>query len=110
MNLMNIDGQNAVITYDPDIDMFRGEFVGLAGGADFYAKTTDALRHEGHVSLSVYLDMCREQGRDPYRDFSGKFNARINPELHARAVEAATAKGISLNQLVEEAIQHEVAA
>ncbi len=109
MNIMTIDGHRAVVSYDPDIDMFRGEFLGLAGGADFYASTTAKLRKEGRASLKVYLDMCREKGREPYRHFSGRFNARIDSELHARAVEMAAAKGISLNQLVEEAIQHEVA-
>lgn len=108
MNLMTIDGHNAVITYDPDLDMFRGEFLGLSGGADFYASNTEGLRTEGRTSLQVYLDVCKESGRDPFRHFPGKFNARINPELHARAVEQAAAKGVSLNQLVEEAIQHEV--
>jgi predicted HicB family RNase H-like nuclease len=106
---MTIDGHNAVITYDPDMDMFRGEFLGLSGGADFYARNTDDLRSEGRASLNVYLDVCEETGRDPFRHFSGKFNARVNPELHARAVELAAARGLSLNQLVEEAIQHEVA-
>lgn len=109
MNLMTIHNQRAVISHDPDIDMFRGEFVGLAGGADVYARTIDELHAEGATSLKLYLDMCREQDREPYRHVSGKFNARIHRELHARAMEVATAKGISLNQLVEEAIQHEVA-
>ena len=36
INQMTIDGVKAVITYDSDIDMFRGEFLGLNGGADFY--------------------------------------------------------------------------
>ena len=31
------DGYKAVIAYDPEIEMFRGEFVGLNGAADFYA-------------------------------------------------------------------------
>ena len=35
INTMTIDGYDAVIQYDPDIKMFRGEFVGLNGGADF---------------------------------------------------------------------------
>jgi len=108
MNLMNIDGHNAVITYDPEIDMFRGQFIGLASGADFYANTTEKLRAEGAISLKVYMDMCREKGRDPFRHFSGKFNARIAPDLHARAVELAAAEGVSLNQFVERAIQHEI--
>jgi hypothetical protein len=44
---MSIDGFDALIQYDPDIKMFRGEFVGLNGGADFYAKSIDGLAKEG---------------------------------------------------------------
>jgi len=36
MNTMTINGYQAVIAFDPDIQMFRGEFVSLNGGADFY--------------------------------------------------------------------------
>ena len=33
-NVMEFEGgYKAVITYDPEIEMFRGEFVGLNGGA-----------------------------------------------------------------------------
>lgn len=35
MNIMDIDGYKAAIAYDPDIDLFRGEFIELNGGADF---------------------------------------------------------------------------
>ena len=34
-NVMEINGVKAVIAFDPEINMFRGEFVGLNGGADF---------------------------------------------------------------------------
>lgn len=37
-NTMEIDGYKAIIQFDPDIDMFRGEFIGLNGGADFHAR------------------------------------------------------------------------
>ena len=46
INQMTIDGVKAVITYDSDIDMFRGEFLGLNGGADFYAQDAEGLRRE----------------------------------------------------------------
>jgi predicted HicB family RNase H-like nuclease len=62
MDILEIDGYRAVIQCDPDIDMFRGEFVGLNGGADFYAKDIDNLRKEGEISLKVFLEMCREDG------------------------------------------------
>ena len=42
--------------------MFRGEFAGLNGGADFYATTVDGLKEEGRKSLKVFLEMCAEDG------------------------------------------------
>jgi predicted HicB family RNase H-like nuclease len=109
-NMMIIDGYRAVIQYDPDVTLFHGEFVGLNGGADFYAADVAGLHKEGKASLKAFIDTCKENGIAPVRHFSGKFNARIDPDLHARAVEAATAQGISLNQFVERAISHEIHA
>ena len=43
-NVVEINGEKAVIAFDPEIQMLRGEFVGLNGGADFYAVAFDALR------------------------------------------------------------------
>lgn len=64
-NVMMIDGQRAVIEYDPDIEMFRDEFVGLNGSADFYAKNIAGLKQEGKASLKVFLQICAEEGIDP---------------------------------------------
>jgi predicted HicB family RNase H-like nuclease len=38
MNIMTVEGRKAKIEYDPEFDMFRGEILGLNGGADFYGK------------------------------------------------------------------------
>ena len=105
MNTMTINGYQAVISLDPDIQMFRGEFVGLNGGADFYAKDVDGLRHEGEISLRVFLEACAEDGVDPRKHFSGKFSLRVDPELHEAATIAAAAHGQSLNQWAAEAIR-----
>lgn len=103
-NIMTIDGQKAVIQYDPDIEMFRGEFLNLSGGADFYASDIDGLKREGSQSLKVYLDMCREKGIEPYKSYSGRFNVRMPPDLHAAIVCKAAAQGKSLNDLIIEAV------
>lgn len=84
-----INSQKAAITYDENTDMFRNEFVGLNGGADFYAKDIQGLHEEGETSLKLFLDMCKEDGVEPYKNFSGKFNVRIAPELHADVVAVA---------------------
>lgn len=108
MNTLEIDGHKAVVLFDPEINMFRGEFLGLTGGADFYADSVEGLRHEGSISLRTFLETCHERGIEPYRSFSGKFNVRIPGELHAEAVQAAAARGVSLNDLVREALTHEL--
>lgn len=109
--MMNIDGYNAIIKYDPVIDKFRGEFVGLNGGADFYATNIEALRKEGKISLKIFLDLCKEEGLNPIKSYSGKFNLRVPPELHALIAAKAAAEGKSLNKcvtdLLGEAIQHQ---
>ena len=97
-NTMNIDGHRAVITFDPDIVMFRGEFSGLSGGADFYAEDVAGLRREGATSLRVYLEACASRGIDPLAKASGAINLRVPPDLHRAATLAAKASGKSLNQ------------
>ena len=87
-------------TLDPDIEMFRGEFIGLNGGADFHARDIAGLGREGAASLEVFLEMCAGDGVEPRGRFSGKFNVRIPPELHEAISAAAAADGKSLNQWV----------
>lgn len=105
INVMTIGGYQAVITFDPEINMFRGEFVGLNGGADFYAKDVEGLQHEGEISLKVFLEACAEDGVEPRKHFSGKFILRVDPETHEAAAIAAAAHGKSLNQWAVEAIK-----
>jgi predicted HicB family RNase H-like nuclease len=100
MNIMTVEGNKAKIVYDPEIDMFRGEILGLNGGADFYGKTPDELRIELKKSLQVFLEVCKEKGIEPYKEYSGKFNLRIPSELHSEIAEKAAAEGKSLNRWV----------
>ena len=64
---MSIDGHKARVAYDTQIGMFRGEFMGLRGGADFYAATKECLAREGRLSLQAYNDICAEKGISAYR-------------------------------------------
>ena len=106
MNVMEINGVKAVIAFDPEINMFRGEFVGLNGGADFYSTDIDGLRREGEISLKVFLDMCAEEGVSPYRKTSGRLNLRLSQELYNKAATMAKASGKSLNAWIVDVIRH----
>jgi predicted HicB family RNase H-like nuclease len=108
MNVMNLNGYSAKIDYDPELDMFRGEILGLNGGADFYGKNPKELRSEFRKSLEVFLAVCREKGIEPRRHFSGKFNLRIPPELHEQLAIVAEAEGKSINAIAQEALRERV--
>ena len=110
MNLMTVDGYQAKIEYDEELDLFRGEILGLSGGADFYGKNPKMLRTEFKKSLQVFLEVCREKGIEPRRQFSGKFNLRIPPELHEKLAIEAQAQGKSINTLAQEALKERVVA
>jgi predicted HicB family RNase H-like nuclease len=107
---MTVDGYHAKIEYDEDLDLFRGEILGLNGGADFYGKNPKELRSEFKKSLKVFLEVCKEKGIEPRRHFSGKFNLRISPDLHEQLAIAAQAEGKSINTLAQEALRARVAS
>jgi len=108
MNIMEVDGYKAKIEYDPELDQFRGEILGLNGSADFYGKNPASLRKEFKNSLRVFLEVCKEKDLSPSKQYSGKFNLRIPPRLHSEIAVRATAENKSINQWVSEALNNSV--
>ena len=108
MNIMEIDGYKAKIEYDPELDQFRGEILGLNGSADFYGKSPASLRKEFKNSLKVFLEVCEEKGLNPIKEYSGKFNLRIPPWLHSDIAARATFEDKSINQWVSEILKRSV--
>ena len=108
MNIMEVEGYKAKIEYDPELDQFRGEILGLNGSADFYGKSPASLRKEFKNSLRVFLEVCEEKNLSPTKQYSGKFNLRIPPRLHSDIAARATAENKSINQWVSEALNDSV--
>lgn len=109
MNLMIIQGHQALVQYDPDIELLRGEFLDLNGSADFYAADVKKLKQEGEKSLEIFFEVCKEKGINPEKNFSGKFNVRIDPTLHKSIAVAAKAGNQSLNQLIADTLTRSLA-
>ncbi len=108
-NVMEINGYKALIAFDPETNLFRGEFIDLNGGADFYAADVKSLHREGKISLKVFLDMCREDGVEPRKNYSGKLMVRLPADLHHKAAVSAAATGKSLNAWLAEVVAHAAA-
>ena len=67
MNMMEVDGYMAKIEYDPELDQFRGEILGLNGSAGFYHKSPASFRREFKNSLKAHQEVCKEKGITPRR-------------------------------------------
>ncbi len=52
-------------------------------GITFEGVSVDELRSAFRASVDDYLAWCEERGEASDKPYSGKFNIRISPELHA---------------------------
>ena len=109
--MMEYKGYFGSVTFDDEAGLFFGRVGNLQrDGITFEGSSVDELRAAFRASVDDYLAWCAERGESPEKPYSGRFNVRIPPELHARAAHIAEAKGESLNELVRKAIEDEVGA
>jgi predicted HicB family RNase H-like nuclease len=104
MNSMKYRGYTARIEFDDRDDIFIGRVIGARDAICFHAETVADLRREFQVSVDDYLKYCSEKGLEPDKPASGKLMLRIPPEVHAAALVAAQASGLSLNQWAAQAL------
>ncbi|MBI3838525.1 MAG: type II toxin-antitoxin system HicB family antitoxin [Planctomycetia bacterium] len=87
--------------YDHETGLFHGEVDGTRDVITFQGKTVDQLRAAFVDSVDDYLEFCKKRGEAPEKPYSGRFLARISPQLHQQLSELAKDSGTSLNALVE---------
>jgi predicted HicB family RNase H-like nuclease len=66
------------------------------------------LRQEFQKAVEDYISFCKKNGNPVQKSLMGSFNIRIKPDIHQRAALVALQKNISLNQLVQQAIEREL--
>ena len=98
----------ATVVYDAEEDMLRGNVINTSSHIDFFADSVEGLKQEFATSIEVYLDVCKDHGIAPERGYSGKFNLRLDPTLHARVALEAVAEGVSINTWVAAAIRDRI--
>ena len=94
--------------YSTDDDVFYGKIEGINDLVTFEGKSVNELKQAFHDSVEDYIKICKETGKSIYKSYKGSFNVRIDPDIHLRAAQKALILGISLNQLIQKAIEKEV--
>jgi predicted HicB family RNase H-like nuclease len=103
--MLTYKNYTGIVEYDPHGRIFTGEVLGLRDVITFEGRTPEELERSFRESVDFYLEMCARDSVQPDRPFSGRFNVRLNPDLHRKVAENAASQRKSLNQWVVEAIE-----
>jgi len=107
-NALSYKGYIGTVEFEPDDKILSGKVLGVNDLISYEGRSVAELEADFKTAVNDYLDMCKIKGRAPEKTFSGRFNVRISPDLHAMAAIKASARGKSLNKFVSEAIEKAV--
>ncbi len=108
--MMNYKGFIGKVEYDDDAKIFSGEVINTRDVITFQGTSVNEIETEFHNSIDDYLNWCKEDGVEPEKPYSGKFNVRLMPELHQKVAAAAHVLNISLNKFVEKSLEDELSS
>lgn len=95
----------ATVRFSTDDEVFHGKLEGVNDLVSFEGSTVQQLKKAMKEAVEDYLEICSDLNKDPKKSFKGTFNVRIKPHLHERASMKSIEEGVSLNQIVEKAIE-----
>ena len=106
--MMNYKGFIGIVEYDDEARIFSGEVINTRTVITFQGTTVDEVENEFHNSVDDSLNWCKEDGIEPEKPYSGKFNVRLTPLLHSQVAIAAKRLNMSLNSFVEKSLHDEI--
>ena len=106
--MLNYKGYIGKVTFDDEAGILSGIVINTRDVITFQGDSVGEIKKAFEESIDDYLEWCKEDGVEPEKPYSGKFNVRLDPELHKKAVINAKLKGISLNSFIEKAINDEL--
>ena len=101
---MEYKGYHAMVEFDEEAEVFHGRVIDIHDIITFEGESISALKKEFKVSIDEYLKFCSEKGVDPQKPYSGRFNLRIDSDLHRKLAIKAARENKSINELVSEVL------
>lgn len=93
------------VHYSAEDEVFYGKVEGIDDLVSFEGRDVQEIKLAFQEAVEEYEQLCTLTGKQKEKTYKGSFNIRITPELHRLAARRAVEMGISLNQLVERAMQ-----
>lgn len=102
---MEYKGYYTSVLYDAEDQVLHGKIELINDLVTFEAERADEVKKAFHEAVDDYLEMCKALSKEPQKPFRGMFNVRISPELHRQIAIESLKTGISINRIVEMAIE-----
>lgn len=100
----------AFVSYDNDAETFYGRVINARDVISFRGVSVSELKENMKEAIDDYLALCEEMGKEPEKPYSGKFNVRLDPDLHKLLAITAAKNGVSLNSLIEDTLEKQMEA
>lgn len=107
-DVLEYDGYYGSVHFSAEDLVFYGKIEGIDDLITFEGESVTELTDAFHAAVDDYLKLCAKNGRLPAKTCRGSLNVRLKPETHRKAYEKALLLGISLNQLIQRALDHEL--
>jgi predicted HicB family RNase H-like nuclease len=107
-NILTYKGFIGSVNYSADDHIFFGKIEGINDMVTFEGTTVNELENAFREMVNLHIEDCGREGKPVEKSYKGSFNVRISQELHKKAVQTATAKRMTLNQLVKQALKREL--
>ncbi len=107
-DILNYKGFLGSVHFSAGDECFFGKIEGIDDLVTFEGQDVKAIKKSFHEAVEDYIELCKLTKKPLLKSYKGSFNIRIAAELHKKAVQKSLMLGISLNQLVQKAIEKEV--
>jgi len=107
-NYLHYKNYTGSVEFSEGDAVFHGKVIGIKSLISFEGDSVGAITVDFHKAIDEYLKFCAANGKEPEKPFKGSFNIRISADLHRKLALTASARGVSLNALVEDAIRQSV--
>ena len=107
-NVITYKGFIGTVNFSTEDHLFFGKIEGIDGLVTFEGSTVKELEDAFRYMVDLHIADCKAEGKLAEKSYKGVLNIRISPKLHKKAAHSALIKGITLNQMIRQALEKEL--
>lgn len=106
MDTLKYKGFIGSVEVNVEDDSLYGKVLGLDKKTliTYEGNTVGELKADFREGVDDYIAHCKEHDLPLHKSYSGTFNVRLTPQIHARIAALAEETGVSLNAFVKDVL------